>query len=189
MKRFTVITVVLLLCSGTASAQASPLQGGLLGALLGPEGVVRSLIGSAQQGSLQPTFDALAARHPEVNAPLTKFGEDPLIAGDGGQDLNLVLSALLTNNTGSFLNLPTALEGVAGLLIRGPNGGALGGLAGVLIGSNSLISNFSNFGGGLMGASLLTGTGHGMSASAIPLNDIAPGTQAALVNGAKLPGL
>lgn len=189
MKRLTTIACALLLFSGAASA-ASPLQGGLLGELLGPQGVVASLVGSLKQGSLQPTFDALAARHPAVNAPLSKYGKTPLAQGPAAQDLNLLLSALLTNNTGHFLDLKTAGNALTGLLLKGPQGGALRALVGALTGSGQLLSQFGGgFGGGLLGASLLTGTGQGMSPKAIPLNDLAPATRTALINGVTLPGI
>lgn len=103
MKRMTVIACVLLVFSGAACAQANPTQGGVLNALLGPNGVVLSLVGSLQQTSLQPTLDALVARHPAVDAPMLAYDEDPLVHQTVARQLNQVLSALLRAGSGQVL--------------------------------------------------------------------------------------
>lgn len=187
MKRFTTLACALLLFSSAASAQATLLNG-VLGKLLGPEGVVSSLVVSLQQFDLQPTIDALVQRSPAVSAPVTKFGEAPLLQGSGAQSLNKVLSALLTDNTGHFLDLETTLKGVSDLLISGPNNGLLGGLLGSLAGFGNVFGGGALF-GGLLGGGVLTASGQGMSPDEIPLNDISPNARAALANGIPLPGL
>lgn len=187
MKTITALACALLLFSGAASAQATLLNG-VLGKLLGPEGVVASLLVSLQKFDLQPTIDALIQRSPDVSAPVTQFGETPLLQGSGAQSLNKILSALLTDNTGHFLDLGTTLEGVSELLISGPANGLLGGLLGSLAGFGNVFGGGALF-GGLLGGGVLTASGQGMSPDQIPLDDISPSAHAALVNGISLPGL
>lgn len=187
MKRFTVITLAVLLFSGTASAQTSLFQGGaVLGELLGPSGVVLSLVESLQQASLKPTINAAAGGMSES-----------LAQGAVSASLNKALTGLLVippDPQAVATGLSGAVTGLVGGLLRALTGssffGSFGGFSN-LLGNFGGFGSFSNFGGfgGLLGSAMLTASGQGMSPGAIPLKDIAPGTQTALVNGVKLQGL
>lgn len=179
MKRFTTIAFALLLFSGTASAQANLPEGGLLGNLVGQDGVLFSLMPSAQQQSLQPTFDATA-------------GDSGLVQGSGANSLSQVLTALLAQ---PYFEGQNASDGLTTFLINGPNGGLIGGLSRALTGSGDFAGSSplssGDFGGfsGLLGGGTVTGDGQGLSPDQIPLQNVDPGTQSALSNNVTLLGL
>lgn len=175
MKHASIIAAALLLFSGTAAAQGNLPKGGLLGSLLGEGGVVPSLFVTLTTVDAEPLVDSLA-------------GPSGLLQGAGGQALNTTLSGLLVQ---PYFNMEATLTGLGNLVVMGPNNGLLGGLGRGMTGQGDFLGAFEGFGSGgaMMGGGMVSGSGQGMAAEEIPLDNVDPATQAALQNGVALPGL
>lgn len=196
MKRISIMLLAALLYSGAASAQG---PNNVVQALLGPSGPVQGLFQSLEQRSLQPLVDGVAS-------------DKGLVQGDIAAPLNDTLSGLLVDRNGSqtvnnlVQTVTVTTEALGGVLSRGK------GLQRLVLGPNALIkvpltaeagqgigakllgglSNGSfaaSSGGGLLGASALSGGGQGLSADEIPLNDIDAASRSALASNVKLQGL
>lgn len=178
MKRGIIIALALLSFSGAAAAQDG--SGNLVQALLGENGVLPGVMESAGEQSAAPLVDSLVGENGliqgEAATPLNNMltgalvEQDPAQVQAAAQNLAVMTGeALLGSVTGT--EDPTALPDVLGGIIGFPADGSGAGMAG--------------FGGMGMAA----GGGQGMAPETLPLDNVDPGTYAALTNGVTLPGL
>lgn len=107
MKKLIAASLAGLLFSGTASAQAQ-VEGDLIGALLGPEGVVAGLLGTLTTADAAPLVNSLAG------------ADTGLLQGTVGAGLNDVLGGLLVDQDPARIR--TGLESILLVGVAGEQG-------------------------------------------------------------------